>query len=255
MVAELVWNKRNFMEFYSGGYTFVNSDLAKVYDLPAPKTEYDKMTLAESTGRAGILGQASFLTMTSKPAETSPTARGLFIREQFLCQDVPQPPPGVNANLPPVTKEKPRTQRERLGIHLSNESCASCHSLIDPIGFGFEKFDAIGRYREKLKLTIFPTRENRNDSPKEVELDLDTTGNVAGLKGSAFSSPRELGKILAETPQCQQCVVKQLFRWMAGRHERGADRMVIERSFGDFQKSGFQFQELMIALVKWSIFP
>ncbi|MDX1982686.1 MAG: DUF1592 domain-containing protein [Bryobacteraceae bacterium] len=255
LVSELVWNKRNFMEFYSAAYTFVNSDLAKLYDVPVPRAEYDKVMLADATHRAGILGHASFLTMTSKPAETSPTARGLFVREQFLCQDVPQPPPGVNANLPPVTKDTPRTQRERLGIHLSNESCASCHSLIDPIGFGLEKFDAIGRYREKLHLTIFPNRENRNDPPKDVDLDLDTSGSVVGLKDSAFSSPRELGKILAATPQCQQCVVKQLFRWMAGRHEKGADKVVIERSFADFERSGFQFQEMMIALAKWSTFP
>ncbi len=255
LVSELVWNKRNFMEFYSAGYTFANGDLAKLYHVTAPKEDYGKVELAASSGRGGVLAHASFLTMTSKPAETSPTARGLFIREQFLCQDVPQPPPGVNANLPPVTKDQPRTQRERLAIHLSNESCASCHSLIDPIGLAFEKFDAIGGYREKLSLTIFPTREERNAEAKKVELELDTRGNVAGLKNSDFTTPRELGKILAETPQCQQCVVKQLFRWMAGRHERAADKLVVERAFEDFKQSGFQFQELMIALAKRSIFP
>lgn len=255
MVADLVWNKRNFMEFYSAGHTFVNGDLAKLYQVTAPKEDYGRVELPVSTGRGGVLGQATFLTMTSKPGETSPTSRGLFVREQFLCQDVPQPPPGVNANLPPVTKDQPRTQRDRLKIHLANESCASCHTLIDPIGLGLEKFDAIGGYREKLNLTIFPTREERNEEAKKVELELDTHGNIAGIPHSEFSTPRELGKILADTPQCQQCVAKQLFRWMAGRHERGADKLVIDDAFEDFKRTGFQFQELMIALAKRSIFP
>jgi hypothetical protein len=252
MVADLVWNRGNFMELFSAGYSFVNSDLARLYNVPAPKNEYERVLLPAEAGRGGILGHASFLTMTSKPAETSPTARGLFIREQFLCQEVPQPPPGVNANLPLITKERPMTQRERLAVHLSNEGCASCHSLIDPIGLGLEKFDAIGGYREKLKLTIFPGRAERNEEAKTVELELDTRGHVAGLKDSAFSSPRELGKILAEDPTCQQCVVKQLFRYMAGRHETLADRDTVEKAFADFKRSGFQFQELMVALAKYS---
>lgn len=252
MVAELVWNKGNFMDFFSAGYSYVNSDLAKLYNIPVPKNEYDKVLLPASSERGGILGQASFLTMTSKPGETSPTARGLFVREQFLCQEVPQPPPGVNANLPPITKERPMTQRERLGVHLSNEGCASCHRLIDPIGLGLEKFDAIGGKREKMKLTIFPGRGEKNEAPKNVELELDTTGSVAGIPDSAFSSPRELGKILADSPACQQCVVKQLFRYMAGRHESPSDRAILDQSFDEFKKSGFQFQELMVALAKHS---
>lgn len=256
LASHLVWEKGNFMEFFSAPYTYINSDLAKLYGLPIPKTEYEKVMLPESAGRAGVLGHASFLTMTSKPAETSPTARGLFVREQFLCQDVPQPPPGVNTNLPPVTRDRPMTQRERLGIHLSNPSCASCHHLIDPIGFGLEKFDAVGAYRPTLKLTIFPARhEEKKEQPKKVELPLDTTGSVIGLKDSNFSSPRELGMILASTTQCQQCVVKMLFRYMAGRHEVPADRIVLDRAFEDFKQSGFDFQELMVSLAKWGSAP
>lgn len=255
LAANLVWSKGNFMEFFSAPYTFVNADLAKLYKLPEPKSEYEKVELPAATERAGVLSQASFLTMTSKPAETSPTARGLFIREQFLCQDVPQPPPGVNANLPPVTREKPMTQRERLAVHLSNPSCASCHSLIDPIGLAFEKFDAIGGYRPKMKLTIAPARYEKGIQAKTVELDIDTSGNVAGLPNATFSTPRELGMILAESPACQQCVAKQLFRYMSGRHEGRPDHMVIERAFDDFRKSGFQFTELMVSLAKWSTYP
>ncbi|HUQ93966.1 MAG TPA: DUF1592 domain-containing protein [Bryobacteraceae bacterium] len=252
LASHLIWENRNFMDFFSAPYTFVNTDLAKLYSMAAPKAEYDRVELPVASQRAGVLGHASFLTMTSKPAETSPTSRGLFIREQFLCQEVPQPPPGVSTNLPPISADKPLNQRDRLSLHLTNPGCASCHTLIDPIGLGLEKFDAIGAYREKQKLTIFPGRGEKNETPKRVELDLDTNGSVIGLPNSAFSSPGELGIILAASPQCQQCVVKQLFRYMSGRHEAPADRVVLERAFEDFQKSGFQFQELMISLARWS---
>ena len=85
-------------------------------------------------------------------------------------------------------------------------------------------------------------------------LDLDTSGNIAGVPNSAFRSPRELGTILAGTVQCQQCVVKQLFRYYQGRMEKAGDAATIRRSFDDFKKSGFHFQELMVSVLRWSIF-
>jgi hypothetical protein len=255
LVAELVWNNRNFMEFYSADYAFLSSGLAELYGLPAPPQEFGRVALPATSERSGVLGQALFLAATSKPADTSPTARGLFVREQFLCQEVPQPPPGVAANLPPLMKEKPQTNRDRLGVHLSSESCASCHNLIDPIGFGMEKFDALGKRREKLKLTFTAGRKERPIEPVTVELDLDTRGEVAGLPNSSFSSPRQLGTILSASTQCQECVVKQVFRYATGRKETPADRPVIRRIYEDFRDSQFRFQELMIALLKWTEFP
>lgn len=255
MVADLVWNNKDFTNFFSADYSYLSTALAKLYSVPAPKSEYERVVLPPETGRAGILGQAMFLAATSKPADTSATQRGLFVREHFLCQDVPQPPPGVNANLPNLDKARPMTNRERLAMHLNNESCASCHTLVDPIGLGFERYDAIGQYREKQKLVFKPTRENKKEEPTEVQLDIDTKGYVAGIPDSAFQTPRELGKILAVAPQCQECVVKQLFRYYMGRHESARDGSVIERAFADFRKSNFRFQELMVSLLTWSTYP
>ena len=85
--------------------------------LPAPAAEFARVDFPADSDRAGILGQATFLALTSKPGETSPTSRGVFVREQFLCQKVPDPPPGVNSNLPPVTADKPQTNRERMAAH------------------------------------------------------------------------------------------------------------------------------------------
>ena len=92
-VGDLVWNDRNFMELFTADYSFINSDLAAVYKMPPPARDFDRSSSRPRSERAGLLGQALFLTLSSKPDETAPTGRGLFVREQFLCQQVPPPPP------------------------------------------------------------------------------------------------------------------------------------------------------------------
>ena len=119
------------------------------------------------------------------------------MREQFLCQQVPPPPPDVDTNLPPVDEAKPVTNRERLAAHATNQMCVGCHNLIDPVGFGFEKFDAIGMRREKHKLLFFPAGSGvaaRRAKPKEVELEIDTQGFVAGLENSALHDAQGVGR-------------------------------------------------------------
>jgi hypothetical protein len=247
LIADAVWNDRNFMTVFRADYGFLNSDLANLYQFPAPPGEFQRVQFPADTDRGGLLGEATFLALTSKPSDTSPTARGLFVREQFLCQHVPDPPPGVNSNLPPVSESKPQTNRDRLAAHLTSPSCASCHRLIDPIGFGMEKFDAIGAQRDKLLLTFRPGRKEKKETTTAL-LDLDTSGEVAGIQNSGFHSPKELGRVLAESSECQQCVVKQLFRYAFGRPETAADRPLIASAIDRFRASQFRFKELMIAL-------
>ncbi len=252
-VGDLVWNGRNFMDAFTANYTFVNSDLAAIYKVPPPAHEYDRVVLPAEQERSGLLGEALFLTLTSKLEDTAPTARGLFIREQFLCQHVPPPPPGVDTNLPAVTEARPMTNRERLASHTTNKTCAGCHHLIDPIGFGLETFDAIGVYRDKQKLLFYPEyhgAEPKRPPPKEVDLELDKTGQVAGLPQPQFSTPRELGELLADTAECQQCVVKQVFRYMAGRQDTPADVPVIQLAWERFRDSGFHYREMVVSLIE-----
>ena len=249
-VGDLVWNDKNFMDVYRASYGFVNADLASIYQVAAPERDFDLVQFPANQERPGILGQALFLTLTSKPEDTAPTGRGLFVREQFLCQQVPPPPAGVDTNLQPVSELKPVTNRERLSEHASNKSCATCHSMIDPIGFALENFDAIGVRREKARLLFYPDVHEAKIPKKEVLLDLDTTGFIAGLPNSDFSGPRQLGAVLAGAEQCQECVVKQLFRYMSGRRESRIDEPVIHKSFLQFRDSGFHFKELLISLIK-----
>jgi len=257
-IGYLVWNKKNFMDVFTANYGFVNSNLAAVYKVPAPAREYDRVDFPADQQRSGLLGQALFLTLTSKLEDTAPTSRGLFVREQFLCQHVPPPPPGVDTNLPVLSEARPMSNRERLAAHTTNKSCAGCHSLIDPIGFGLENFDAIGMYREKQRLLFYPEYHGNLQKPKphEINLALDTTGQVAGLAESQFTSARQLGELLARTPQCQECIVKQVFRYMSGRQDTRADASVIGKALEDFQSSGFHFDSLVVSLVRqWELGP
>jgi hypothetical protein len=258
-VSDLVWNNDNFMTLFTADYGHVNQELARIYGVTAPAKDFDRVPFPAGSERAGLLGEGLYLAQTSKPEESSPTARGLFVREQFLCQHVPDPPPGVNTNLPPVTEAKPQTNRDRMVEHATNSMCASCHKLMDSVGFGMEKFDATGARREHLTLEFHGPANGKEAGPgrgtRTVNLTLDTSGTVAGIPNSRFSSPAELGAILAKSAQCQECVVRQYFRYTAGRMDAEADRPLILKVTGDFRKSQFRFQEMIVSLTVMREFP
>lgn len=254
-MSDLVWNDRNFMTLFTADYGYVTPDLARIYGVQAPARDFDKVQFPAGSERAGVLGQGLFLALTAKPEDSSPTARGLFVREQFLCQHVPDPPPGVNTNLPPVTAAKPQTNRDRMSEHTTNASCATCHKLMDGVGFGLEKFDAIGQRRDQLLLEFRSGNSEEEDDDnhhrvtKKVTLPLDTSAYVAGIPDSQFTSPQQLGAVLAKSSQCQECVVKQYFRFQAGRMDTPADRPLIRLVSENFRDSGFRFKELIVSLM------
>jgi hypothetical protein len=249
----LVWDDGDFTELFTANYAYLNNDLAQLYGAPPPSREFDRVDFPADSKRAGVVGEATFLSLTSKPADTSPTERGVFVREHFLCQIVPPPPAGVNTVLPPATDEQPMTNRQRLSVHLSNPTCAACHNLIDPIGFGLEHFDAIGRYREQHVVTIYPTFDQMvhrtKMKPTEHRLPLDVSAYVRGIPNSEFATPRALGEILAKDPACRKCVVKQLFRYALGRPETSADQPVIDSALREFQDSKFRFKSLIMSII------
>ena len=124
--------------------------------------------------------------------------------------------------------------------------------LLEQIFLGLEKFDAIGMRREKHKLLFYPELHGvaaRRAKPQEILLDLDTRGSVAGIRDSNFTNARQLGELLARTPVCQECIVKQVFRYMAGRQETPADKPLLNQALEDFRKSQFRFRELLVSLV------
>src|SRR5262249_51828623 len=136
--------------------------------------------------------------------------------------------------------------------HVENAVCASCHRLMDPIGFGLEGFDAIGRYRDKEAIYIerATVEGNRPPPPKRIDLPLSPKGQIAGIPNSEFTDAKELGKILAASPVCQECMVRQVFRYAYGRLETSGDQETIRELFTKFKDSGFRFKELLIGLVR-----
>ena len=254
LLQYLVWNDKNFMDALTADYSFVSTDLASLYKVPAPPGEFDMVKFPESAHRAGILGQGSFLASTAGPTATSPTARGIFIRERLLCQHVPPPPPGVNQTLPePTDANTARTRRQLMTAHVENATCASCHRLMDPIGFGLENFDAIGAWRDKEAIALPGRGEGAGGGRgrgNRVQLAIDTQGEIAGIPNSTFTDARQLGKILADSPVCQKCIVRQMFRYSYGRLETGADEAVVDQIFTGFKDSGFRFKTLLLGLIE-----
>ena len=129
--------------------TFVDDGLAALYGLKKPGQQtLVAATLPDDGARAGVLGTGAFLSVRAKINETTPTLRGRFVREVLMCQKVPDPPPNVDTNLKAPAGGVMLSRRQQLEQHRSSASCAACHSLMDPIGFALDNFDAIGRYRE-----------------------------------------------------------------------------------------------------------
>lgn len=219
-------------KMFSTRRTFVNSELAALYQINAPGATpiaFVPVELPADGPRAGILTLGAFLTMNAHPTETSPTLRGKYILERVLCRLVPPPPGNVNLNLDDMMGQ-PRTLRERLEEHRKNPACASCHSMMDPPGFLFEGFDSIGKARPMNDALAAQTRS-------EVE-------------GQTYNDGRELGQKLADDPYVAQCMLKQLYRHANGRLDDAGDERPLQTLGQQFEKSGYRFRELMIALVQ-----
>jgi hypothetical protein len=211
--------------------TFVNEELAALYDLDvegATPITFVPVELPADGPRAGILTLGAFLTMNAHPTETSPTLRGKYVRERLLCDLVPPPPPGVATDIPPPAG-MPRTLRERLVEHRARPDCAACHDSIDPPGFLFEGFDAIGRVRAT-----------------DHGYPVDTSG---GLDGTPLANGRELGELLADDPRVSLCIARQLFRHANGRLERDGEETAIRQLARDFLAGGSRFLDLLLGLV------
>jgi hypothetical protein len=186
-------------ELLTADYTFADGALASYYGttlLPDVEIEGWRMTTPQHA--AGLLTQGSFLTTHARPNDASPIHRGVVIRERFLCQELPPPPPGVNAEPPPL--DPSQTDRERYSAHSEDQACSSCHRLIDPIGFGFARFDGIGRYRDAF-----------DDSGEIVE----------GATGTPFTGTRGLAELLASRDDVTDCFARQWLRFSYGTSLEG----------------------------------
>lgn len=206
-------------EMYTASYSYVNEELASFYGLPAPggAPDQDGMTRVDLAGsnRMGILTLGSVLSTHAHAAGSSPVHRGKFVREQLLCQPLPPPPAGLDVK--PPQPDPTKSTRERFSEHSSNEACGSCHSLIDGIGFGFEHFDGVGRYRD-------------SDDGHPV----DASGNIVGAEGTSgpFDGTAELAQKLAESPDAQACFTLQWLRFGFGAMDQAELSCMAEQITG-----------------------
>ena len=243
LAADLVEETRRFVDdvlWDSGGtvldlltakYTFVNANLAKLYGLQAPAQAWQRVDFGPGVTRAGLLTQGSILAAGSHNDKPSNTRRGQMVREQLLCNDVPSPPPGVDANVPPP--QPGESEQATFKRHTTQASCSSCHSLMDPIGWGLSGFDAAGAPRTK----------DSNGQPLSV------AGRVEGMTPPDFNGPVELGQKLAASPEFKACFARQLFRYAYGRLETDLDTAGIDQLEAGFAASSWNLGKGLSSLV------
>jgi hypothetical protein len=216
--------------------TFVNGPLAAVYGVPAPKGgDWGKVTL-DGKQRSGLLTQASFLSAHGAYDGSSPIRRGLAIRERLLCAPMPVPPPGADSTFPAAVPTQ--TTRQRFDRHRTDPSCASCHALMDKVGYGFESYDGIGRFR---------TTENGvpvDDSGEIISTDID----------GPFKGAPDLARRLLSSPQVQNCVTTEWFRYAFGRLEGDADKCTLDVLSRSFAKGDLRVETLVTAIVETDAF-
>ena len=254
LLHHLVSSDRNFMEALTADYSFLTSELAEIYGVPAPKDQFEMVKFPPDSQRAGILGQGTFLASTAGPTDTSPTARGIFIRERLLCQHVPPPPPGVITTLPdPLTTGPAKGRRQLMVEHVENPDL-----LVVPSADGSHRFRlrALRRDRPLPRAGDDPCARpawwgrGGRGGPPPIPVEIDAQGEIAGISNSNFSGARALGTILAESPVCQKCIVRQMFRYSYGRLETDADEKTIDQLFSQFKASEFKFRTLLVGLVQ-----
>jgi hypothetical protein len=223
---------------FTAPFTIVNAPLAEFYGFTAPGATEETFVRVEldPTKYSGFLTQAGLLALYAKPDRTSPVHRGKFIRERLLCQ-VPPPPPDVVPEAPDVDITK--TTREQLEQHKVDPLCSGCHQMLDPLGLGFEHFDAMGRWRDlEHGLTI--------DSSGEFIATDDIDGPYDGAV--AF------GAKIASSQQVRDCIATQWFRFAHGRSETPEDDESLEQIRVAFTESDFRIQELLVALTQTDAF-
>jgi hypothetical protein len=196
--------KRGYPSLLNAPFTFVNKTTAALYgDYGDELKEVD----LDPKERAGLFTQIGFLATRAFTNLSSPIHRGVFIQRRILCNTIPNPPPNV-PQLPPLDGTKIKTTRQQVDTHTANEPCASCHhTMINPIGFGFENYDAVGQYR---------TMENG--------VMIDATGTLVGtMDQQPFMNGIEESAAIAASPEGRLCYAKNWFRYTLGREETSGD--------------------------------
>ena len=229
-LSHLIRENGSILDLLTAKYTYLNEPLAKLYGIKGVTGEEFRKVDLHGTPRVGILTQASVLTVSSYATRTSPVIRGKWILENVLNAPPPPPPADVPA-LDESGIGSTESLRQQLEKHRSNAVCAGCHSRMDPLGFGLENFDAIGRWRTH-----------------DGKFPIDSTGTLPN--GKTFSTPEELVSLLkSDKDAFARCVTEKLLIFALGRglepYDRPAVNLICRRAAADH----YQFQDLIMNII------
>ena len=227
-LREVLFGDRSALDLLRSNFTFLNQRLAQHYGINAaglgPEMQRVELDAESAARRGGLLTQAGWLTLTSHPDSTSPTKRGKWIIAELLCQEPPPPPPGVD-NLEKIPQTG--TMRQRLSQHAANEPCRTCHKIIDPIGFGLENYDPIGRWRDQ-----------------DQGMPIDASGEIPDT-GVRFANGPEMGAALRDDPRFARCVTRKLLTYAVGRGMGMTDTPALDLLTERFASGGYRFRALV----------
>ncbi len=224
-------NPRSYMEIFSAEGSYIDDTLAELYGLPAPGTGSPSWVDYADSGRKGLLSHGSFLSVAAKFGDTSPTQRGLLVRTRLLCQDIPPPPPTVDVDNPPTSTDSD-CKYDRYEVHRAEGSCNSCHELTDPVGFGLERYDQLGRFR-----TV------------EAEHPQCEISGEGSIDGQDFSGPAGLADYVIDNDLVDACMVQQLYRLAMGHDVSDYDDRYVTDLQTGFRDGGHRFDALVMSLV------
>jgi len=223
----------SYLRLFTMDETFVDDSLADHYGLPRP-VDGEGWVSYEGTGRAGILGHGSLLAAFSKFEDTSPTQRGILVRTRLMCQEVPRPPPNVDADQPPQGALDAVCKYDRYAEHRDqSSSCAGCHTLTDPIGFGLENYDVAGRYRE-----------HDEGLPECI---IEGSGEIVEV--GSFSGPGELSQLLVDNDYIDACAVQQFLTFALGRPTSSYEAELLQEMIESFRAGQHDFKAFMIDFI------
>jgi len=231
MVDHLITRDADYRSIFTTPDTQVDRVLGAVYKIPfGGKDPWMRYSYAPDADQAGILTQVTFLSLFSHPGRSSPTLRGVGLNEVFLCQETPTPPANVDFSIVNDTANtRLKTVRARLLAHASDETCAGCHNLTDPIGLSLERFDSLGQSR---------MLENG-------EL-IDVTADLDGVK---FEGAKGLGTFMHDNPMVADCVVRNVYAYGAGRDPVEADDIAyLTKQTAAFAAGGYKYRALVKAI-------
>ncbi len=227
----------SFERLFTSPDVWLDATLAPIYGGSAPAADFEAQAMPDP--RFGLLTQPGLLALLSHSDQTAPVIRGAFVRERILCNAVPPPPPNVNAIAP--DPDPNATTRERFRQHTEQAVCSSCHQLIDGIGFDFERYDQLGRYRAT-----------------ETGLDVDESGAVVAMPEEALNGPfagaSELAARVAASSSARDCLALNWFRYSFGRQEAPEDTCSLDQIKERFAGANGNLKELLVGLTQTDAF-